>query len=181
MQASADAKQTATLTAKAAEEAAGTARAAAQEAADARGAAERMAKAAEEAAETARVAAQTAIEAKEAAERTAREAPKVAESAEIASRTAADAKHKAEDLEKLVAKARSANTPAAWSEAHKLAALAIEAKQSGVETFTERVPNNTQPPVLWQRRSEPAGPGADSLEQVLGVPEQTFGLQQGPR
>ena len=151
MQAAADAKQTATQTAKAADEAAEAARAAAQTAADAKQAAERMAKAAEDAAEAARAAAQTAVEAKKAAARTAEAAPKVAESAEVASQTAAVAKQKAQALEQVVATARSANTPAAWSEALGLVgsacrqrSLAAELSRSKSQTTRHRLPSEAE-------------------------------------
>ena len=182
MQAAADAKQTARQTAEAAEEAAEAARVATHTATDARETADRMAKSAQEAAETARSAAQKAVEAKEDAERKAQAAPKVAEKAEVAARTAADAKHKAQDLEKLVVKARSANTPSAWSEALKLAELAVEAKQSGGESFTEPIPVDTsQPPLLWRRSTPAMESGVESLDQALGVSERPFGLRQGPQ
>ena len=182
MQAAADAKQTARQTAEAAEAAAETARVATHTATDARETAERMAKSAQEAAETARLAAQKAVEAKEDAERKAQEAPKIAEKAEVAARAAADAKHKAQDLEKLVAKARSANTPSAWSEALKLAELAVEAMQSGGEAFTEPMSDVTpQAPLLWRRSTPVPESGVESLDQALGVPERPFGLRQGPQ
>jgi hypothetical protein len=180
MQVAADAKQTARETAKAAEEAAETARVAIQTAADASEAAERMAKSAQEAAESARLAAQKAVEAKEDAERKAQAGPKAAEKAEVAARAAAEAKHKAQDLEQLVVKARSANTPSAWSEALKLAALAVDTRESVEEAFTEPVTDNTpQPPLLWRRSAPVVESGVESLDQALGVPERPLGLWQG--
>jgi hypothetical protein len=182
MQATADAKQTARQTAKAAEEAADIARMSSKAAADAAETAERVAKSAQEAAESARLAAQKAVEAKEDAERKAQAAPKVAEKAEVAARAAADAKHKAQDLEQLVAKARSANTPSAWSEALKLAALAVDAGDSLGEPYTEPAADNTpQQPLLWRRSTPVVESGVESLDQTVGVPERPLGLWQGPQ
>jgi hypothetical protein len=169
MQSAADAKQTERETTKAAEEAAEAARLAAQTATEAKETAERMAKAAEEAAEAARVAAQTAVEAKEAAERSALVAPEVAEMAAVASRAAADAKQKAQALEQVVANARAANTPAAWSEALGLTAVGIEAKSSVPETLAEPALENAPPPVTWKPSVPLVGSGAESLDQVLGI------------
>jgi hypothetical protein len=169
MQSAADAKHTKRETAKAAEEAAEAARLASQTAAEAKQTAEKMAKAAEEAAEAARVAAQTAVEAKEAAERSALVAPEVAEMAAVASRTAADAKQKAQALEQVVASARAANTPTAWSEALGLTAVGIEAKPSGPETLAEPAVNSTPPPVIWKQSSPLVASDAESLDQVLGI------------
>jgi hypothetical protein len=169
MQAAADAKQTARETAKAAEKAAEEARVAARAAVEAKETAKRMSKAAEEAAETARVAAQTAVEAKETAERTAQAAPKVAETADLASKTAADAQQKAQALEQVVASARAANTPAAWSEAHELAARAVEAKQSGAQASMERAADIATPPVSWKPSTPLVGSLAESLDQALAV------------
>jgi hypothetical protein len=169
MQAAADAKQTARETAKAAEEAAEEARVAARAAVEAKDTAKGMSKAAEEAAETARVAAQTAVESKETAERTAQAAPKVAETADLASKTAADAQQKAQALEQVVANARAANTPAAWSEAHELAARAVEAKQSGDRASMERAADVAPPPVSWTPSTPLVGSLAESLDQALVV------------
>jgi hypothetical protein len=169
MQSAADAKHTEREAAKAAEEATGAARVAAQTAVEAKEAAERMAKAAEEAADAARVAAQTAVEAKEAAERSALVAPEVAEMAAVASQTAADAKKKAQALEQVVASARAANTPAAWSEALGQTVVAVAAKTSGAEASAEPVSDITAPPVMWKQGAPLAGSGAESLDQVLGI------------
>ena len=167
MQAVADAKQTAGEAAKAAGEAAETARVAAQTAAEAKKAAERMAKEAEESAKAAQVAAQKAVEAKDAAERTAKAAPKVAETAEIASQTAAEAKRKVEALDQVVAKARSANTPAAWSEALELAALAVKPKRLGSEAGTDRDTEDTATPSAhWENEKPVVGPGAGPFDQA---------------
>ncbi len=179
MQAVADANQTARHTAKAAEEAAEKAGIAAQTAADAKDSAERMAKAAQDAAEAARLAAQKAVEAKEEADRTARTAPQVAETAEGASRTAADAKHKAQALEQVVARARSENTPAAWSEALRLAVLAVDTKRTAGSVLTEL--DSMPPPVIWKLRTPLVESDTESLDQALGVQEQPFGLRQAPQ
>ena len=92
-------------------------------------AAEQTGKAAQEAEEAAKVAAQAAADAKQTAEQTAQAAPQVAEVARVAAQVAADAKHKAEGLEAIVATARAADTPAAWSEALGLAAVAMETRE----------------------------------------------------
>jgi hypothetical protein len=180
MQAAADAKQTARQTANAAEEAAEIARMSSKAAADAGETAERMAKSAQDAAESARLAAQKAVESKEDAERKAQAAPMVAEKAEVAARASADAKQKAQDLEQLVAKARSANTASAWSEALKLAALAVDTRDSLGESVTEPAAENTpQQPLLWRRSTPVVESGVESLDQTVGVPERSVGLWQG--
>jgi len=122
MQAAADATQVAGQTAKEAEDAAERAKAAARQASDARQSAERTARAAQEAAEAAKVAERTAAEAKVAADQSAQEAPKLAEAARAAAQAAAGAGRKAQGLEEIVAKASTANTPEAWTEALRLSA-----------------------------------------------------------
>jgi len=129
MEAAADAMQTAEQTGKAAQEAEEAAKVAAEAAADAKRTVQLTGKAAQEAEEAAKVAAEAAADAKKMAEQTAQAAPQVAEVARVAAQRAADAKHKAEGLEVIVAKARAANTPAAWTDALELTAVATEAQQ----------------------------------------------------
>src|SRR5664280_336847 len=69
------------------------------------------------------------VSALQTAEQTAQTAPQVTEVARVAAQRAGDAKHKAEGLEAIVAKARAANTPAAWREAHELATVAMETQE----------------------------------------------------
>ncbi len=132
MEAEVSALQTAEQTGKAAQEAEEAAKVAAQKAADAKQTEQRTVAAAHEAEEAAKVAAQAAADAKQTAEQTAQAAPQVAEVARVAAQVAADAKHKAEGLEAIVATARAADTPAAWSEALELAAVAMETREEAV-------------------------------------------------
>jgi hypothetical protein len=129
MEAEVSALQAAEQTGKAAQEAEEAAKVAAQAAADAKQTVQRTVAAAHEAEEAAKVAAQAAADAKQTAEQTAQAAPQVAEVARVAAQVAADAKHKAEGLEAIVATARAADTPAAWSEALGLAAVAMETRE----------------------------------------------------
>jgi hypothetical protein len=105
-----------------------------QAAAEAKQTAEQKAQAAKEAAQVAEVASQAAADAIQTAARTAQAAPDAAEGARVAAQAAAAAKHKARELEGIVAKARAANTPAAWSEALQLAD-AMKTNETSSPTF----------------------------------------------
>jgi hypothetical protein len=138
MQAAADAKQTAEQMAKAAQEAADAAKGATKAAAEAKQTAEQMAKAAQEAADAAKVAAKAAADAKQTAEQAAQAIPQSAEAAKVAVQAADSAKDKAQSLEVIVKNARAANTPAAWSEAAQLAAVAMERDETSSLTHESR-------------------------------------------
>ena len=129
MEAEVSALQTAEQTATTAQETEEAAKVAAQAAADAKQTVQQTDRAVQEAEEAAKVAAQAAADAKQLAEQTAQAAPQVAEVARVAAQRAGDAKHKAEGLEAIVAKARAANTPAAWREALELATVAMETQE----------------------------------------------------
>jgi len=116
------AHQIAEQAAQTAEAAARQAQAAAQTADDAKRTAEQTARAAEVAGRRAREASLTAADAKRTAEQTAQAAPKALESAQAAKQAAADAKSSAERLDQMIARARDANTPQAWSDAMVVAA-----------------------------------------------------------
>ncbi len=102
--------------AEAADEAATAARRASQEATTK----------AQEAQDAARAAARAASEAMQAAQQAEQEAPEAAEAAETAAREAASAKATFEEIEGIVAGAQAADTPEAWTEAHRLAAGAFQ-------------------------------------------------------
>ena len=134
---------------KAAEEVAGAAREAERQAklaADASTEAdrkvERAIQVAERAVAEAKAAELAAAEAKRSAEQAAHASPKLAEAAKVAARTAADAERKAEGVEQIVSKARSTNTPEAWREARKLAAMAMamQTREDTVERAVTDVP-----------------------------------------
>jgi hypothetical protein len=117
MQAAAGAAQVAEQLDQAAVKAAREAQIAAQEAADAERSAQKTAEEARKAAEAAKVAEQAAADAKRTAQQTAEEAPKLDGVAKVAAEVAAEAERKSASLAGIVAQARSANTPDAWSEA----------------------------------------------------------------
>ena len=119
-----------------AHELAGAAEAAAARAAEAKRTAQRMAQTAESAAETARAAVEASAEAKQAAERSARAVSETAESSLVAAEAAAEAKDKAQELDAIVARARQANTPDAWSDALKLVT-------GGASAVDHRVPDSS--------------------------------------
>ena len=150
MQVAADVKQMAALRGQAASDAAQAAQVATQAAADAKRAAEQKALAAREAAQAARIANQAAADAKQTAEKRAQAAPEAAQASRLAAQVAADAKRKAQELEKTVTKARATNTPAAWSEALKVAEVVaaepetVEAKEAAPGPIARR---STGPPV----------------------------------
>jgi hypothetical protein len=139
MQAAADAAQEAAAMDRAAQEAAERADVAARKASDANQSVQRTAQAAEGAAEAARVAEQEAVEArraaaeaKQTAEETAQAAPKLAEEARLAAQAATGAEHKRQGLDQIVARACTAHTPTAWSEALRLSSQAMESEPAPV-------------------------------------------------
>ena len=153
---------------------------AAQTAVEAKETADRMAKAAEEAAETARVAAQTAVEAKETADRTEQAAPKVAETAEIASRTAADSEAQGAGPRTGGSKGSLSKYTSSLERGPQARCDSrSEANHSAWRELLRTVNRtNTPSPVLWKRGTPPVGSGADSLDQELGVQEPSFGVRQ---
>jgi hypothetical protein len=80
---------------------------------------------AQEAQEAAKAAARAASDAMQVAQQAEQEAPEVAEVAEVAAREAAEAKTTFEEVERILAGAQAADTPEAWTEAHRLAAGAF--------------------------------------------------------
>jgi hypothetical protein len=117
MRAMAEATRVAGEKARAAHDAVEAAEVAEQEAADAKLTSEQTSAAALEAAEAAKMAELAAAEAKQIAERTAQAMPKFAAVARAAVQASTDAEQKAKGLEGIVIKARTTNTPEAWSEA----------------------------------------------------------------
>jgi colicin import membrane protein len=79
--------------------------------------AESSARAADEAAQVAQIAADAATAARTNAERAARAAPEATRRAEAVVESAATASRRARDLEETLQRARTINTPAAWTEA----------------------------------------------------------------
>jgi hypothetical protein len=147
MQSATDAAQEAARLDQVAREAAQRADAAAQKASDANLSVEQASKAAEAAAEAARVAEQKATEARQAAaaarqtaEEMAQAAPKFAEEARMAAEAATRAEQKRQGLEKIVARASTANTPAAWTEALKLSSDAMGSDPVGSVPWVKPVP-----------------------------------------
>jgi hypothetical protein len=125
LQAAAEADRAATQLAEAAREAAQRSRAAAQKSADADRAVQQAQRAAQEATDAAQRARQRAVEAKEAAERASQVVPTLVEAEKVAATAAADAQRKAQSLGEIVGTASKADTPAAWSEALRLASVAV--------------------------------------------------------
>lgn len=147
MQSATDAAQEAARLDQVAREAAQRADVAAQKASDANLSVEQASKAAEAAAEAARVAEQKATEARQAAaaarqtaEEMAQSAPKLAEEARMAAEAATRAEQKRQGLEKIVARASTANTPAAWTEALKLSSEAMGSDPVGSVPWVKPVP-----------------------------------------
>jgi hypothetical protein len=147
MQSATDAAQEAARLDQVAREAAQRADAAAQKASDANLSVEQASKAAEAAAEAARVAEQKATEARQAAaaarqtaEEMAQAAPKFAEEARMAAEAATRAEQKRQGLEKIVARASTTNTPAAWTEALKLSSDAMGSDPVGSVPWVKPVP-----------------------------------------
>jgi hypothetical protein len=147
MQSATDAAQEAARLDQVAREAAQRADAAAQKASNANLSVEQASKAAEAAAEAARVAEQKATEARQAAaaarqtaEEMAQAAPKFAEEARMAAEAATRAEQKRQGLEKIVARASTANTPAAWTEALKLSSDAMGSDPVGSVPWVKPVP-----------------------------------------
>jgi hypothetical protein len=126
MRAAADTSQTAARMERAAREAERRAETARLKAEESRQAVQKTAQAAHEAAKAAKEAAHAAAKAKQIAEQNAQEAPELAEAAEVAGRAAAEARRRARAVEEIVAKARAADTPGAWSKAHNRADAAME-------------------------------------------------------
>jgi hypothetical protein len=133
MRAMAEATRVADERTRAAHEAVEEAKAAEEEAADAKLTAEQSSAAALKAEEAAKVAERSAAEAKataaeaeQIAERTAQATPTFAAAARAAIEASDDAEKKAKGLEGIVGKARTVNTPQAWSEALVLASAATE-------------------------------------------------------
>jgi hypothetical protein len=125
LQAAAEADRAAAQLAEAAREAAQRARAAAQKSADADRAVQQAQRAAQEATDAAQRARQRAVEATEAAERASQAVPSLVEAEKVAATAAADAQRKAQSLGEIVGTASKADTPAAWSEALRLASVAV--------------------------------------------------------
>lgn len=117
MQAAADATQVSRRLARAAKEAVEAAETAARAASEAEEAVQVTTRAAQEAAEAARVAERAAADARRTADQTAEAKPRLAEAARQAEEAAQQAEGNARELEDIVARARRANTPEAWSEA----------------------------------------------------------------
>jgi hypothetical protein len=130
MRSLAEATRVAGEKARAAHDAVEAAKVAEQETADAKVTAEQTSTAALEAAEAAKVAGQAAAEAKQIAERTAQAMPKLAAVARAAVQASTDAEQTAKGLEGIVIKARTTNTPEAWSEALVLASAATGTGQA---------------------------------------------------
>ena len=130
------ARQIAEQLAHAAEIAAHEAHEATQAAAEATRAADAKNRAAEEAEHAAQIAAQAAANARRKTERIAQATPKVVEVARAAAQAAANARGTADQLDQVVARARQANTPEAWSEALHIAA-ALWTKEAGPNTSPE--------------------------------------------
>jgi hypothetical protein len=126
MRAAADTAQTAARMERAARDAERRAETAALKAEESRQAVQKTAQVAAEAAKAAKEAAHAAAKAKQIAEQTAQEAPELAEAAEVAGRAAAEARRRARAIEEIVAKARTANTPGAWSKAHNRTVSTME-------------------------------------------------------
>jgi hypothetical protein len=126
MRAAADTSQTAARMERAARDAERRAETARLKAEESRQAVQKTAQVASEAAKAAKEAAHAAAKAKQIAEQNAQEAPELAEAAELAGRAAAEARRRARAIEEIVAKARAADTPGAWSKAHNRADTALE-------------------------------------------------------
>jgi Protein of unknown function (DUF2510) len=146
MQSATDAAQEAARLDQVAREAAQRADVAAQKASNANLSVEQASKAADAAAEEARVAEQKATEARQAAaaarqtaEEMAQAAPKFAEEARMAAEAATRAEQKRQGLEKIVARASTANTPAAWTEALKLSSEAMGSDPVGSSPWVKPV------------------------------------------
>jgi hypothetical protein len=147
MESATDAAQESARLDQVAREAAQRADVAAQKASNANLSVEQASKAAEAAAEAARVAEQKATEARQAAaaarqtaEEMAQAAPKFAEEARMAAEAATRAEHRRQGLEKIVARASTANTPAAWTEALKLSSEAMGSDPVGSVPWVKPVP-----------------------------------------
>jgi hypothetical protein len=125
LQAAAEADRAAATLAGAAREAAQRARAAAQKSADADQAVQLAQRAAREAADAAERARKRAVEATGAAELASQVVPGLVEAEKAAATAAADAQRKAQSLGEIVGTASKSDTPAAWSEALRLASAAV--------------------------------------------------------
>jgi hypothetical protein len=125
MQVAADVRQSAEQLEEAAEEALRRAEEAEDLTAEAQRAVQKTAQAAREAAEAAEAASRAATEAKQKAERAAESMPRVAARSNEATQAAASAKRKAQLVEEIVTQAHRADTPEAWSEAHRNAQQAM--------------------------------------------------------
>lgn len=132
MQAVTHAKIAAGQAAHAAHDAAQQAEVASKKLLEANRSVERTAKAAEAAANQARAAENAAADAKRESQQAALEAPKSAGLAKAAAQVAADAECKAKAIDEIVAKARAANTPGAWTEAVQLVAAEEQTRQPPV-------------------------------------------------
>jgi len=128
MQTSVAAKQVSEQREQSARHATERARIAAQTAVDANRSAQQTTQAAREAAEAAKVAERAAAEARAAAEQADQAVPQLAEAARVAEQAAAEAEHKAQRLAEIVARASTANTPAAWNQALKLSSEVTESR-----------------------------------------------------
>jgi hypothetical protein len=126
MRSAADTAQTAARMERAARDADRRAETAAIKAEESRQAVQKTAQVAHEAAKAAKEAAHAAAKAKQIAEQTAHEAPELAEAADLAGQAAAEARRRARAVEEIVSKARSTNTPGAWSKAHSRTVAALE-------------------------------------------------------
>jgi hypothetical protein len=125
MMVAASAAQVSKEASRVAEKARSDAEAADEAAAAARQASQQATTKAQEAQDAAKTAARAASDAMQAAQQAEQEAPEAAEAAETAAREAANAKATFEELEGIVAGAQAADTPEAWTEAHRLAAGAF--------------------------------------------------------
>ncbi len=101
------------------------AKAAARKATEAEENAKQATRAAERAEAASKAAADASARARDTAEQAAEAAPRIAETARAAAHLAQDALRKSSGIDEIVAKALVADTPAAWSEAHELAARAM--------------------------------------------------------
>ena len=101
------------------------AKAAARKATEAEENAKQATRAAERAEAASKAAADASARARDTAEQAAEAAPRIAETARAAAHVAQAALRKSSGIDEIVAKALATDTPAAWSEAHELAARAM--------------------------------------------------------
>ncbi len=125
MAVAASAAQVSAEAGRAAEEARKAADAAVGAAESARRAEREAAEQARRAEDAARAAAEAAAEAEEVARTAEREAPEMTAAAEAAAEEAAASQATAEGIAQIVADARATDTPASWTEAHRLAVAAL--------------------------------------------------------